>query len=209
MNVSSYIYGTSFYHRFDVRPKLVSTLLFCAAAFLMESYTGFMVVLVLPLAVMAASVGARETWRCWSRLLPLFLILLAFIPLQARDGDVLVSINGFAVATREGVWMVTRIVSRLGGISCALMLLLLTERNENIIRGLRAFHIPYAAALTASMILRFIPYLRMIPETAASLEERGFGRKGRSTDDRLPRPRGYFLQWLIGAIIPISLLIVR
>lgn len=141
--------------------------------------------------------------------------------------------------------MVVRIVSRLGGISCALMLLLLTERNENIIRGLRAFHIPYAAALTASMILRFIPYLgmlfsairdsmslrleegkrgypvlpsitalavaaiRMIPETAASLEERGFGRKGRSTDDRLPRPRGYFLQWLIGAIIPISLLIVR
>ena len=86
MNVSSYIYGTSFYHRFDVRPKLVSTLLFCAAAFLMESYTGFMVVLVFPLAVMAASVGARETWRCWSRLLPLFLILLAFIPLQARDG---------------------------------------------------------------------------------------------------------------------------
>ena len=40
-----------------------------------------------------------------------------------------------------------------------LMLLLLTERNEDIIKGLRAFHLPYNAALTASMILRFIPYL--------------------------------------------------
>ena len=37
MNVSSYIYGRSFYHRFDVRPKLFATLLFSALSFLVSS----------------------------------------------------------------------------------------------------------------------------------------------------------------------------
>ena len=40
MNASSYIHGDSFYHRFDVRPKLISTLLFAAIAFAMRSWVG-------------------------------------------------------------------------------------------------------------------------------------------------------------------------
>ena len=244
MNVSSYIYGRSFYHRFDVRPKLFATLLFSALSFLVSSYAGFAVVFFLPILLMVLSVGSRESWRCYSRLIPLFIIILLFTPLQDRGGVPLVTFRSFTLVTGEGLHSVLRIISRLGGISGALMLLLLTERNEDIIKGLRAFRLPYNAALSASMILRFIPYLgqlfseirdsmslrleegrhgypilpsitalavasiRMIPDTASALEERGFGREGKIGREPIKRPRFYFLQWAIGAIIPLSLLIV-
>ncbi len=245
MNASSYIHGDSFYHRFDVRPKLISTLLFAAIAFAMRSWAGLAAAFLLPLALLFVAVGTREAWRCLLRLLPLFAILVLFTPLQERGGTPLFEAGGFVIATEEGIWTVARIISRLGALSWALMLLLLTARNEEIIRGLRAFHMPYNAALAASMVLRFIPHLgllfseirdsmslrldegrrgypmlpsitaltvaaiRMIPETAAALEERGFGRMAKMPNEPIPRPRGYSLQWLLGAIIPLSLLIVR
>lgn len=245
MNVSSYIYGTSFYHKFDVRPKLISTLLFSVIAFIMSSWTGFALIFLMPLVIMVLSVGAKETWRCYSRLIPIFILLILFIPLQKRSGLPILSVGGFVVMTEEGLWIIMRIIARLGGISGALMLLLLTERNEDIIKGLRAFRMPYNAALTVSIILRFIPYLgslfteirdsmslrleegkhgypilpsitalavaaiKMIPDTAASLEERGFGRRNQRKSIKLPYPEGYLTQWLIGVIIPFSLLLVR
>ena len=245
MNVSSYIHGTSFYHRYDVRPKIVSTLLFSVAVFLMSSWIGFAMAFSIPVLIMLLSVGPRETLRCCMRLLPLFIILLLFIPLQERSGSPLWTVNGVVVITAEGVWTTCRIIARLGGISWMLMLLLLTERNEDIIKGLRAFHLPYNAALAASMILRFIPYLgylfseirdsmslrleegkrgypilpsitaltvsaiRMIPETAASLEERGFGLGRSNKGSHMVRPSHYFTQWALGVIIPLSLLLVR
>ena len=215
MNVSSYVYGTSFYHRFDVRPKLFFSLVFIVEAFIVDSAVGLLLLFFLPMALMIASVGIREWWASFSRILPLLIMLVLFIPLQARDGMPILSVGGVTVVTEEGLGLVLRIISRLGGISMALMLLLLTERNEEIISGLRAFHLPYSAALTCSMILRFIPYLgqlfseirdsmslrleegkrgypilpsitalvvaaiRMIPDTASSLEERGYGSAGR------------------------------
>ena len=159
MNISSYIYGTSFYHRFDVRPKLFFTFLFSVLSFALSSYISVALVFLIPIAIMILSVGGKETWRCYSRLIPLFLIMILFIPLQNRDGNPLLVIHGFTIITAEGLWSVMKIISRLGGISGVLMLLLLTERNEDIIKGLRAFHLPYNAALAASMILRYIPYL--------------------------------------------------
>ena len=244
MNVSSYVYGRSFYHHFDVRPKLAFTLLFSIVTFMMSSPEGMAAVLLLPLILMLIAAGAKETWRCYLHILPLVIILLLFIPLQERDGVPLLIVHGITVMTEEGLWTVMRIISRLCGVSGILMLLLITERNEDIIRGLRAFHLPYNAAIAVSMILRFIPYLaslfseirdsmslrleegkrgypvlpsitslvvasiRMIPETAAALEERGFGRR-KLQYEPFEKPQSYSLQWLLGAIIPLSLLFVR
>ena len=53
MNVSSYVYGTSFYHRFDVRPKLFFSLVFIVEAFIVDSAVGL---LLLP-AFWAAAKG--------------------------------------------------------------------------------------------------------------------------------------------------------
>ena len=245
MNVSSYVYGTSFYHRFDVRPKLFFTMVVIIEAFIIDSAVGLLLLFLLPMALMMASVGIHEWWVAFRRILPLLIMLILFIPLQSRNGLPLISIGRFTVATEEGLSLVLRIIARLGGISMVLMLLLLTERNEEIISGLRAFHLPYPAALASSMILRFIPYLgelfteirdsmslrleegrrgypmlpsitalvvaaiRMIPDTAASLEERGYGSAERIGYERRKRPDGYFIQWAIGAIIALILFLVR
>lgn len=245
MNVNSYIYGNSFYHRFDVRPKLALTLLFALEAIILDRGLSMAIVFTLPLVVMVLSLGIKETWRCFSRILPLIILLFLFAPLQERGGSALIVIKGHVIITKEGLSSVIRIVSRLSGISTALMLLLLTERSERIIKGLRAFHLPYGAALSLSMILRFIPFLcslfgeirdsmslrleegkrgypilpsitallvasiRMIPDTAAALEERGFGREGRVSKEIMERPQGYSIQWLISAIILAGLFLVR
>ena len=87
MNISSYIYGTSFYHRFDVRPKLFFTFLFSALSFALSSYISVALVFLIPIAIMILSVGGKETWRCYSRLIPLFLIMILFIPLQSSSSD--------------------------------------------------------------------------------------------------------------------------
>ena len=173
-----------------------------------------------------------------STVIPLATVLTPNIPEAEK-------ISGIEIHDLDGMKRSAEIISRMGALSWALMLLLLTARNEEIIRGLRAFHMPYNAALAASMVLRFIPHLgllfseirdsmslrldegrrgypmlpsitaltvaaiRMIPETAAALEERGFGRMAKMPNEPIPRPRGYSLQWLLGAIIPLSLLIVR
>ena len=79
MNISSYIYGTSFYHKLDVRPKLFFTLLFSVISFVLSSHISIAVIFILPLIIMMLSVGKRETWRCYSRLLPLFAIMILFM----------------------------------------------------------------------------------------------------------------------------------
>ncbi len=244
MNISSYIYGTSFYHKLDVRPKLIFTALFSLMSFIVSSYAGIAIVFVLPIVLMLFAVGLGETWRCYSRIIPLFLIMLLFTPLQERDGTPILFAFGTVLATSEGLENVLRIISRLGGVSGILMLLLLTERNENIIKGFRFFHFPYNAALAASMILRFIPYLgylfgeirdsmslrleegkrgypvlpsitaliiaavKMVPDTASALEERGFGRV-KVQPVHMKKPKGYFIQCTVCIIIPLSLFFVR
>ena len=234
MNADSYIHGNSFYHRFDVRPKIIFTLLFSAVIFLMSSWTGFAIAFFLPMAIMLLSVGIKETCRCYLRLLPLFLILILFIPLQERSGYPIWTMNGIPVMTEEGLWTTFRIIARLGGISGVLMLLLLTERNEDIIKGLRAFHLPYFipylgylfSEIRDSMSLRLeegkrgypiipsitaltVSAIRMIPCTASALEERGFGLRRSHKEQHIGRPEHYFTQWAIGVIIPLSLLLVR
>ena len=239
MNTESYIYGTSFYHRFDVRPKLLFTLLYSVSVFLIHSWYGLSAAILLPSAIFFLSLGGKELWKAFLRLLPVLVLLVIFIPLQDRDGRALLSISGTVIVTREGLGRVCRLAVRFSSLSLILMLMIFTERSENIIRGLRFYHLPYSVSLLLSMILRFIPYLgaefeeirdamslrlregkrgfpvmpsitaftvaavRMIPDTAASLEERGYGRSGRTEYGKLEYAPGLLTQFAISAIVPV------
>ena len=239
MNTESYIYGTSFYHRFDVRPKLLFTLLYSVAVFFVHSWYGLSASILLPAAVFFISLGGKELWKAFLRLLPVLVLLVVFLPLQERDGRALFSLSGLVLITREGLERVCRLAVRFSSLSLALMLLMFTERSENIIRGLRFYHLPYSVSLLLSMILRFIPFLgaefeeirdamslrlneskrgfpvmpsitaftvaavRMIPDTAAALEERGYGRSGRTEYGKLEYAPGLLTQFAISAIVPV------
>lgn len=242
MNIDSYLEGSSFYHRFDVRPKLLLTLLYIIAVFFLKGVLAPLSGVLVPLAVMLLSLGWAESWRVLKRLVPLTVLIFVLVPFQIRKGESLWTIGGFTVMTREGFYSAYVVVMRIWAISLTLTLLLVTERSADIIRGLRACRLPYNAALAVSLVLRFIPYLgslfteirdsmslrltegkrgypvmpsitafivaslRMIPSTAAALEERGFGRSSRYPDEPLPIPRGYLLQCGASILIPIILI---
>ena len=244
MNTSSYIYGESFYHKYDIRAKLFFTFLYSILVFFVRSWYGLIAFPLIPFAVFLVSLGGIETWRAIKRILPVIILLFLFLPLQDRGGNPIVGINGFVFVTGEGLYRVCRLASRFIALSLILMLLIETERSENIIRGLRFYRMPYNVALLFSMILRFIPYLgsmfdeirasmslrltegkrgfpimpsitafavasvRMIPDTAAALEERGFGRKERRDYKGLKTSPKLFTELFLSAILPIIFFIV-
>ena len=246
MNTSSYIYGTSFFHRMDARPELLLSVLYSFLVFFVHSWYGLILFAAAPVLSYCFSLGPAETWRGVRRLLPVLVLLFLFLPLQDRSGVPLLAAGDSVLVTAEGLYRVCRLASRFISVSFALMLLIATARSEELVRALRYFHLPYTFSLLLSMILRFIPYLgslfesisdsmslrlregkhgfpvmpsitafavaavRMIPETAAALEERGFGSgKGRGYD----RPESslrLFTELLLSAILPtIFFLIVR
>lgn len=244
MNINSYIYGTSFYHKYDVRPKLVFTVLFSVIIFFVRSWYGLLIITLIPFLIYLASLGRKETAKAIKRILPVLFLLFIFLPLQDRNGSSILSFNGFCIVTAEGLYRVCRLAARFSSLSFILMLLIATSRSEEIIKGLRYFHLSYDLSLLFSMILRFIPFLgslfeeiresislrlseekrgfpimpsitafavaavRMIPDTAAALEERGFGLNGRTDYGRLKGFRGLFTEMCLSAILPIILLIV-
>ena len=246
MNTESYIHGTSFYHRLDVRPKLLFTLLWSVMIFFIHSWYGLLLSVLIPVIIFIISLHVKETVAAFKRIMPIIVLLFLFLPLQDRGGTVLLSINGFVLITMEGLYRVCRLAARFSSLSFILMLLISTTRSVSIIKGLRYYHLPYTLSLLFSMILRFIPYLgsvfedikasmslrltegrrgfpvmpsitafavaavRMIPDTAAALEERGFGRKGRTDYGKLGYTPHLLTQMLFSAILPvIFFLIVR
>ena len=242
LDIDSYIYGESFYHRLDARPKIVFTMLMVVFPFFADAMLSMAVYAAIPLMISLLSLGARETWANVRRILPVFILMFLFVPFQSREAEALVTVAGFRLVTGKGLYEVYMIAMRFASIALVLECLLETSRNADIIKALRAFHMPYKASLALSMMLRFIPYLgglfgeirdsmslrlsegkrgypilpsitalavaaiRMIPESAAALEERGYGRPGR-TEEPFPRPHAYFLEMALCAIIPVILLL--
>ncbi len=241
MSIEAYIEGTSLYHRFDTRPKLIFTLLYILLCFVPESPLSLLFILLLPFSISLMAVG-KEAFRNILRVMPVVILLFLFSPFQARDGNPLLALSGVTILTEEGSYQVYRIAVRFVSIALILMDLLQTSRNAEIIKALRWFHMPYKAALSLSMMLRFIPHLafmfseirdamslrlgegkrgypllpsvtaltilavRMIPESAAALEERGFGRK--RTKEAFSYPGLYSIQMAISVIIPVILFFI-
>ncbi len=244
MNVDSYIYGTGFYHRYDIRAKLLFTLVYCIMVFFVHSWYGLLLSALIPAALYLYSLGVKELLRSIKKILPVVVLLFIFLPLQDRSGHALLSLGSTVLITSEGLYRVSRLASRFMSLSMILMLLIATERSENIIKGLRYYHLPYTVSLLFSLILRFIPYLgsvfeairdsmslrltegkrgipimpsitafavsavKMIPETAAALEERGFGRKEHRDYAKLENKPFLFPELLLSAILPVILFII-
>lgn len=242
MDIDSYIYEESLYHRLDARPKLVFTILMVIFPFFVSTLPAITVYALIPVFISLFSLGLRETWRNIRRVLPVFILMFLFMPFQSRSSEALIVINGFKLVTEEGFYEVYMIAMRFMSVALMLECLLETARNSEIVKALRFFHMPYKAALSLSMILRFIPHLgslfteirdsmslrlsegkrgypvipsvtaltvaaiRMIPESASVLEERGFGRK--HTEQPFPKPESYYIEMALCAIIPVILFIL-
>ena len=157
MRYDSFIAGKSPYHRFDVRAKIIFTVLMCVFVFfsmpLCLQYTLTVIALILSLS----SVGVKTTLKTLSLTLPVVIFMILFMPLQERTGLPLVSIREFTLITHEGLMTVQVLLNRFITISVLCTLLIQTASSRDILLALRFFRLPYNASLVLSLALRFIP----------------------------------------------------
>ena len=82
MNIDSYVEGSSFYHKFDARPKLAFTLLYIVAVFTLRGWIMPAVSALLPLLVMLVTLGWKEAWRALRRTLPVVILIFLLVPFR-------------------------------------------------------------------------------------------------------------------------------
>ena len=206
MQMTLYLPGTSYLHRFDPRVKLVLLVFFLTYIFLpvpIALHGGLLLLLVM---VTATSLGVRMVFTPIIAVWPILVLIAVLTPPFYLQDPFLIT---------------GRLLLRFTSISYLFSLFFRTTEMSTVILTLRWFRLPYNAALVITMSLRFIPYLggvyrqvqdahrlrmgadsstnrfshrlaslipsltsvmiysiRTIPELSMSLEHRGFGASG-------------------------------
>lgn len=157
MQSSSFVPRNTPYYRFDVRAKIILTVLMCIVSFLaMPLYLQY----ALAAAVLVFSlftVGAKATMHAIRLIAPMLIFMVIFMPLQERSGTALLSIGSFKLITEEGFTSFQFFALRFIFISILFSLLLQTTAERDILPALRYFRLPYSASLVLSLAIRFIP----------------------------------------------------
>lgn len=157
MQSSSFIPGHGLYYRFDVRAKLIFTILMCIASFLsMPLHMQYALTIVL-IVFSLATVKLKATVHSLRLIAPMLLFMVIFMPLQQRSGTPLLVIRDFTLVTEEGFLSFQYFALRFIFISVLFSLLLETTEERDILPALRYFRLPYSASLVLSLALRFIP----------------------------------------------------
>ena len=157
MQINTYIASSSFYHRFDVRAKIIFTLLMCISVFFEMPLSMHYLLIVLITLLSLISVKLKVTLHNIKLLLPVTIFMVLFMPLQERSGSVLLSYHGFTIITYEGLHIVQVLISRFYFISLICTLLLETSTSRDILLALKSFKLPNSACMVLSLALRFIP----------------------------------------------------
>lgn len=166
ITLGQYYPGNSWIHRLDPRVKILATILYIVALFVVEDFIGFATAFVGLVAVTAISkVPVSFILR---GLKPVFLIILFtfVINMFMIKGEVLVSL-WFLEITREGlrtaVFMGVRLVLLIIGSSLLTLTtkpISLTDGIEALLSPFRRFGLPaHELAMMMTIALRFIPTL--------------------------------------------------
>lgn len=147
------------YSNFDLRAKIIFTLLMTVLVFLITKTTSLILLSVLILIFSLFEVGIKGVKRSISLILLIIIIMTLLIPLEARGGEPLVVFDDIVIVTKEGFLLYLERVNRFFFLSFLYSLLLTTSHFYDLIPALRFFHFPYSFILTISLSLRFIPSL--------------------------------------------------
>ena len=166
ITLGQYYPGNSVIHKLDPRVKIMATLLYIVALFVVKDFTGFIAAVVLLEAVIIlAKVPRRYIWR---GLKPV-LIIIAFtliVNIFMIRGEVLWQF-GILHITREGLHMATFVGIRLVLLIIGSTMLTLTTRPIGLTDGIEALLSPFKKiglpahelAMMMTIALRFIPTL--------------------------------------------------
>lgn len=166
ITLGQYYPGNSVVHRLDPRVKIIATMAFIVALFVVKSFLGFAISFLALAAVIAVSkVPVKYILR---GLKPIFLIIILTFTLNMFmiDGEVLVKL-GFLHITKEGlytaVFMAVRLILLIIGsslLTLATKPMSLTDGIESLLKPLRRIGVPaHELAMMMTIALRFIPTL--------------------------------------------------
>jgi energy-coupling factor transport system permease protein len=166
ITLGQYYPGNSVVHRLDPRVKIIATMAFIVALFVVESFPGFaFAFLVLATVIGISRVPVRYILR---GLKPIFLIIILTFMLNMFmiDGEVLWKL-GFLHITKEGLYtalfMATRLILLIIGsslLTLATKPMSLTDGIESLLKPLRRIGVPaHELAMMMTIALRFIPTL--------------------------------------------------
>jgi len=153
----TFIPGKGPLYSFDPRPKLI-LLLLSVFLFLFESTIALQAgLVVLILSAAAASLGISKAAVPIRSILPILILTALLTPPFNRSGEALLVIGGRTVITDEGLRQTVSLLLRFTGITASFFLFFSTTRISPMILAFRAFGLPYRAALTVTISLRYIP----------------------------------------------------
>lgn len=158
--------GNSLIHRLDPRVKILGTMVFIAALFVVHTFWGFAgAFAILAVLIGVSKVPVKFILR---GLKPIFLIILFtfFLNMFMIDGEVLFRL-GFLRVTNEGLYtafyMATRLVLLIIGsslLTLATRPMSLTDGIESLLSPLKRVKVPsHELAMMMTIALRFIPTL--------------------------------------------------
>lgn len=157
MRSDSYIPSSGPFHRFDVRAKLVFTILMMVSIFLMPTIPWLYALVFLVFMVEALENGPSRAFGDVAIIAPMIAVMLIFMPLNARDGEPLVQIASFTLVTRQALDGFLVVAGRFLGISLVCSLMMHTTRSFEVLLALSWFHLPQGAGVVISLAMRFIP----------------------------------------------------
>lgn len=166
ITIGQYYPGNSWVHRLDPRVKILATLLYIVALFVVHDFFGFIIAFAgLEAVIIMSKVPRKFIWR---GLKPVLLII-AFtlvINMFMIDGQVLVQVGIFHI-TKEGLITAAFMGIRLTLLIIGSSMLTLTTRPIGLTDGIEALLSPFRRiglpahelAMMMTIALRFIPTL--------------------------------------------------
>ena len=151
--IMDYAEGTTVFHKMNPLTKLVLALGICIACVLSSSIPFLILMVVLDLAIGAASGIFDKTVKIFKGLFKMCIFLFVLQLLFVRSGN-----NVFLFVTDRGVDVAAKIVLRLMGATLPLTIMLTVTKMNDLSNCLvKILHVPYKYAFTLTTAMRFIP----------------------------------------------------
>lgn len=168
ITIGQYYPGTSFIHKLDPRTKILLTIVYIVALFLVDCMWGFAVIGALMAAIIAVSgISAKIVLKSMKPLMFIILFTAAFNLLYGGGAVVFPNVSWLGWLTwggiRMAVFMIIRIILLICGTSFMTYTtspIMLTNALERLLAPFKKLKLPvHELAMMMSIALRFIPTL--------------------------------------------------
>ncbi|MDC7225609.1 MAG: energy-coupling factor transporter transmembrane component T [Spirochaetales bacterium] len=157
MITETFVRGRGPLYSFDPRPKFI-LLVYLVVLFLSVSSALIAGILVLAVLLLIwGSLGFKKSWIPVKSILPILILTAVLTPPFNTEGSVLLNLGEHTILTDGGVRLTLVLILRFTGITSVFYLFFSTTRTESFILALRSLGLPYRAALTVTISLRYIP----------------------------------------------------